>query len=160
MAINRNIKSTSALVEQRKHRVRVGNERRILQNEYDNSIVLNENSSYGDIYKKYNNNNVNSDNNNSAAEMPFNNNKAASKDLMQNYATQVENDPSPFTFNANNHEKDKNKHIHHIDRPQSAGPMYLAAFGQTGTDRTLEKKKQIELTNCSGLFTIGIYKGF
>ena len=146
MAINRNIKSTSALVEQRKHRVRVGNERRILQNEYDNSIVLNENSSYGDIYKKYNNNNVNSDNNNSAAEMPFNNNKAASKDLMQNYATQVENDPSPFTFNENSHEKDKNKHIHHIDRPQSAGPMYLAAFGQTGTDRTLEKKKQIELS--------------
>ena len=89
MAINRNIKSTSALVEQRKHRVRVGNERRILQNEYDNSIVLNENSSYGDIYKKYNNNNVNSDNNNSVAEMPFNNNKAASKDLMQNYANYI-----------------------------------------------------------------------
>ena len=122
MSINKIIKNTSKFHSDRRHTLRVEQEHQVLNSELHSSIVLDD----------------------SRKEEEVN-----SIERVNSFAKQVENEPAPFVLKSQTHEgsqspvnaskKSKSNRL----RPQSAGPMYLAAFGQTGTNKTWNKSEQM-----------------
>ena len=121
MSINKNIKNTSKTTTERRHRLRVEQEHQVLNNELSASIILEDGIKEGEVN---------------------------SIDHINSFAKQVENEPAPFALEYQTHRGSRSpvnankKSKANQLRPQSAGPMYLAAFGQTGTEKTWNKSEQ------------------